>query len=92
MQVYLINVDIRLPGCRSLKEKRSRVTRLKKRFGRESHIAIAEDEQQDNHRLSSFQLVLLAPDSALFAKRRDAVEQELLEVDGEIVRFEVERI
>lgn len=92
MQVYLINVDIRLPGCHSLKEKRSRVSGLKRKLGRELHIAIAEDEAQDNHALSSWQIILLAPGADLFAKRRDALEKMLLMVDGELVRFEVERL
>ena len=76
MHVYLINVDIRLPGCRSLKDKRSRVSGAKKRLGRESHLAIAEVDTHDQHGLSSWQVVLIAPDQALFSKRREALEKE----------------
>lgn len=92
MHVYLINVDIRLPGCRSLKEKRSRVAGLKKRLGRESYLAIAEDEHQDRHDLVSWQIALLAPNGKLATKRYGDIEKQVLEVDGDIVRYDIERV
>lgn len=45
--VAILSIQIRLPGCRSLKEKRSRLKPLLVRLHREFNISTAEMDLQD---------------------------------------------
>ncbi len=47
MTVGLLTLHIQLPGCSSLKEKRSRLKPLIARLRREFNVAVAEMDQQD---------------------------------------------
>lgn len=47
MPVGLLLIQIRLPGCSSLKEKRSRIKPLLVRLHREFNVSTAEMDQQD---------------------------------------------
>jgi uncharacterized protein len=48
MSVGILTLQVQLPGCKSLKEKRSRLKPLIARLHREFNISVAELEQQDN--------------------------------------------
>lgn len=47
MPVGLLTLHLNLPGCKSLKEKRSRLKPLLARLHREFNISVAEIEQND---------------------------------------------
>jgi uncharacterized protein len=47
MHVGILTVFIQLPGCASLKEKRSRLKPLLARLRREFNISVAEIDRQD---------------------------------------------
>ncbi len=47
MFIGLLTLHLHLPGCRSLKEKRQRVGKLRDRFGKQSHIAVCESGLAD---------------------------------------------
>jgi len=47
MSIGLLTLHIRLPGCTSLKEKRSRLKPLLARLHREFNISVAEINRQD---------------------------------------------
>ncbi len=47
MSVGILTIQIELPGCKSLKEKRSRLKPLIARLHREFNISVAELSQQD---------------------------------------------
>lgn len=47
MTIGLLTIHIQIPGCRSLKEKRSRLKPLLARLHREFNISIAEVDHQD---------------------------------------------
>jgi len=47
MTVGLLTIELQIPGCRSLKEKRSRLKPLIARLHREFNISIAEVDHQD---------------------------------------------
>jgi uncharacterized protein len=49
MHVAVLTLELRLPGCASLKEKRSRLKPLLAGLHREFNISAAEIEQQDRH-------------------------------------------
>ncbi len=47
MAIGVLTLQLQLPGCKSLKEKRSRIKPLIARLHREFNISVAELEQQD---------------------------------------------
>jgi uncharacterized protein YlxP (DUF503 family) len=63
MHVYAILLEIRFPGCTSLKQKRSRLKPLLHGLHREFNISAAEIDQHDDHRLSSIACVVVSNES-----------------------------
>jgi len=47
MSIGILSLQIKLPGCKSLKEKRSRLKPLISRLHREFNVSVAELDQQD---------------------------------------------
>ncbi len=47
MSIGVLTLQIELPGCKSLKEKRSRLKPLITRIHREFNVSVAELDQQD---------------------------------------------
>lgn len=58
MHVLVQTLELQLPGCQSLKEKRRRVGRLRDRFGKYSQIAVCESDYADRHGQSQWSFVL----------------------------------
>ncbi len=50
MHVATLTIELRIPGCTSLKQKRSRIKTLLARLHREFNVSAAEIEHNDNHR------------------------------------------
>jgi uncharacterized protein YlxP (DUF503 family) len=50
MHVVVVTVELHLPGCSSLKEKRSRLKPLLSRLRREFNVSAAELDHNDLHR------------------------------------------
>ena len=50
MHVAVVTIELHLPGCNSLKEKRSKLKPLLTRLQREFNISTAELEHNDLHR------------------------------------------
>jgi hypothetical protein len=48
MSVGILTLQVQIPGCKSLKEKRSRLKSLIARLHREFNVSVAELEQQDD--------------------------------------------
>lgn len=74
MHIGLLALDFHLAGCRSLKEKRRRLERLRGRFGRIANLAVCESDYQDSHRRARWSVVAVADDARV-------VEQSLTEVE-----------
>lgn len=47
MRVLVLTVELRLPGCRSLKERRGLLEPLKKRLRRDLNLSVSEVEPRD---------------------------------------------
>lgn len=75
MHIGVLALDFHLEGCRSLKEKRHRLSRLRERFGRKPHLAVCESGHQDSHRQARWQVVATADSLRV-------VEQSLAEVEN----------
>ena len=85
--------DLHLPGCRSLKEKRSIVKSLKTRIRNEFEVSAAEVDHQDLLQRASIGVSAVGQDQAPL----DAVLQHILRfveqnLDGEILEYRNEFI
>ena len=47
MEIVLMVVEFHLAGCRTLKEKRHRLSGIRDRFGKESNVAVCESDYHD---------------------------------------------
>ena len=65
MVVELLTIHFHLAGCRSLKEKRQRISGLKGRYGRNPNLAVSELAEHDNHRQSKWCIVAVASDRGI---------------------------
>jgi len=61
-------IDIYLPGCRSLKEKRGLLKKLISRLQRDFNVSVAEVEKQDLHQSARLGVAVVSTDRA-FANR-----------------------
>jgi uncharacterized protein YlxP (DUF503 family) len=64
MSIGLLTLHIRLPGCSSLKEKRSRIKPVIHRLHREFNVAAAELDYQDVWQDSLLGCITLSSDAA----------------------------
>ncbi len=64
MSVGLLTLDLQIPGCQSLKEKRSRLKPLLARLHREFNISTAEMDHNDRWNEAILACVLVSNDAA----------------------------
>lgn len=89
MKIRLLAVDLHLPGCRSLKEKRHRTRGIRDRFGKQPNLAVAECDYQDEHQRARWAFIVLASDSRTLDRMVSDLENRLeLSVDGVITAVE----
>ncbi len=73
-------IDLHLPGCRSLKEKRSILKRLTARLRRDFNISVAEVEKQDLLQSARLGVALVSNDrsfaNAVLSKVVDTIDRE----------------
>jgi uncharacterized protein YlxP (DUF503 family) len=70
MHVAAITIELRLPGCASLKEKRGRLKPLLARLHKQFNVSASEIEQNDHHSLAVIAC-------AIVANERDHAQQVL---------------
>jgi hypothetical protein len=63
MRIGLLTLHLRIPGCASLKEKRSQIKPLVARLHREFNISVAEIDYQDKWQTAKIGCTLLSNDS-----------------------------
>jgi uncharacterized protein YlxP (DUF503 family) len=89
MPIGLLTIDIFLPGCSSLKEKRRRLKPLLKRLHREFNISVAEMDFQDSWQSARIGCTILSND---FNHTQQSLERVLhwlethwrdVQIDGE---------
>ncbi len=62
MKIGVLTLEIQLPGCKSLKEKRSRLKSLLNRLHREFNVSVAELDRLDKWDESTIGCVLISND------------------------------
>jgi len=78
-RVVMLEVVFHLEGCRSLKEKRSRLSGLRERFGRHKNLAVCEADYQDEYERSLWAFVAIGRDS-IVDKTLSHVEEHIEDV------------
>ena len=63
MRIGLLTLHLRIPGCASLKEKRSQIKPLVARLHREFNISVAEIDFQDKWQTAMIGCTLVSNDS-----------------------------
>ncbi len=63
MHVFALTIDLNLPGCTSLKDKRRRIKPLLIRLNREFNTSTAEIDHNDRHTSTVIACVVVSNDS-----------------------------
>lgn len=86
MKVAKLKVDVLLHGCRSLKDKRHRLAKLKDKFGKHTGLAVCESEYQDSHQLGQWTFVSCSSSAQVVEKSFAEIEQYVaFSLDAEVV-------
>jgi uncharacterized protein YlxP (DUF503 family) len=64
MSLGLLTIHLSIPGCQSLKEKRSRLKPLISRLQREFNVSVAEMEHQDSWQNAVLACAMITSDQA----------------------------
>jgi uncharacterized protein YlxP (DUF503 family) len=74
-------VDLRIPGCRSLKEKRQTIKALKDSIRRKYNVSVAELDHQDTWQRSLMGIAVVSSDGR-FANR--VISKVVNEIEGNV--------
>lgn len=86
MHVSVASVTIRIPGSRSLKDRRHVVKSLVERIRGRFHVSVAEVEGQDTHQSATIGIACVSGSAPL---AEDVVNRVLDFVDSSSAEFEV---
>ena len=80
MTLGTVILDLHIPGCRSLKEKRSVIRRLAARLRKDFNVSVAEVDRQDLHQSARLGVAIVCNDKAfantVLSKLVESVERE----------------
>ncbi len=86
LKCCLLQFDLHLQGCRSLKEKRRRLKGLHARLGRAVNVAVCESGHQDSHQRSEWSVIAAAADAVIVERILADLERTVqLLVDAQLV-------
>ncbi len=89
MAIIQLIVQFQLPACKSLKEKRQRLSGLRQRFGKQTNIAVCESAQQNAIDRGEWTFVVVGSDKMATESQCTKLENALHEsVDGFICSIE----
>lgn len=80
--VLTCRYELRLPGVRSLKEKRSRVRPIVDRVRHRHHLSVAEVGRQDDHGRAVIQVAVVASSQAVAEEVLDGIDRLVWSADG----------
>jgi uncharacterized protein YlxP (DUF503 family) len=83
--VLLLTFELRIPGCRSLKEKRMVVRSLKDRLRHGFNVSVAETAYQDEHERAEVSVALVASDGHLAQSVADNIDRFVVERSAAVV-------
>jgi len=91
MSIGLMRATLRLHGCRSLKEKRSRLNGLRDRFGKSTGLTVCESHHADELQHAEWTFVAVAGQAKIIDQSLGQDEQHLsTNIDAEFINLERE--
>ena len=89
MHIGKIKLRFRFPGCRSLKEKRSRLRGLRDRFGKNPTLAVCEVSGADSHQFSEWIFLACSLERALIDNNFSQIESFVISsLDLQVLEIE----
>ena len=86
MIMLRLQVDFFLHGCRSLKDKRRRLVKLRDKFGSKSHVSVCESDYQDDHQRAQWSFIVATAGGVVAEQTCTEIETYLnLSVDAQIL-------
>lgn len=85
MHVGLLTLEIRLPGCDTLKEKRHRLKGIIERIRSKFNVSVSEVGHQDAHHSALVGISMVNMDRKIIEKVLARVEEYFAEGDGLMV-------
>ena len=93
MKIGLMVVEFHLDGCRSLKEKRHRLSGIRDRLGKHTNLAVCESDRQGDCERAQWSFVAVAADSKTVERTIAKVEEHLeTSVDARVVEVNRESL
>lgn len=90
MVIGVCSLEFYLPGCRSLKEKRAFLNRLKGRLKARFNVAVAEVEHQDLWQRCGVAVASVSTSKRLLEALFERVVREAEAHDAELLRHHIE--
>ena len=93
IHIGVLGLDFHLAGCRSLKEKRRRLRKLRDRFGRVPNLAVCESGYQDQHQRAMWSVVAVAASPIVVEQSlgdverwvQESIDATLIDIDRQII-------
>ncbi len=92
MNISLLRVQFRLAGCKSLKEKRSRLAPLRGKLGKRENIALCETGFRDEKSQAQWAFVVLTKNAKDLDKAINGIEATLQQLDAIVTDIRRESI
>ncbi|MCE8012441.1 MAG: DUF503 domain-containing protein [Billgrantia sp.] len=93
MFIAVLTLDVSLPGCASLKEKRQRMGGIHERFGRHPAVAVCESGQHDRLEASEWTFVVTGNERQKVESLCSEIEDKLQRtVDGRVLKVSREML
>jgi uncharacterized protein YlxP (DUF503 family) len=83
--VLVLTWELHIPGCRSLKEKRTVVRSLKDRLRHTFNVSVAETAYQDEHSRAELTVAFVASEGHLAQSIADKIDDFVVERGGAVV-------
>jgi len=91
MVIGFLFLDIHLPYCHSLKEKRKRMNSIRDRFKKKYNVAFAELEYQNKWQRTAVGIVTLNKEKKVVDSLFQKIVQESEDhIDGEIIDYQIQ--
>lgn len=83
--VVILAWELRLPGCRSLKEKRATIRSLKDRLRQRFRVSVAETGLQETHDRAEVTVAFVSSDGHQAESMADKIDRFVVETSGAVV-------
>ncbi|WP_163833069.1 DUF503 domain-containing protein [Spartinivicinus ruber] len=92
MVIQLLTLHFRLPGCRSLKEKRGRLRGIKDKFGKMTNVAVTESNLHDQHQQAEWSVIIMASNQTMVDRMIAQLELAIDQFDAILIKITRERL